>query len=190
MILHHIGPGEQELPRLRKALADGIQALAVTPLKNFCRHIRVYASSVRLPNAQPLSGEKRQRLIAAQQEKMNTLADEAAKREASSILAVLQRKPVVRDACRTVELSVAQLGEVDFVALPFEVNSADGERMEREISSQTDRQAVLLCYASGYEGYLPSGRPIDEESCYQDVAASLAPEARDVLFEAVMDLIK
>ncbi len=85
---------------------------------------------------------------------------------------------------------LADLGAVILFALPFEINSGDGERMENELGAVAGKRVVLLCYANGYEGYLPSGKPITAQSSYQDVAAGLDYTAKEELLAAAKRLIK
>ena len=185
-----IGKGEAELMRMKAALAKAIVSLELKPVPHFGNRIRCACREVTLRNAVPLKEEQKRALTQAHEQALASVTDEAAKRERVSILAVLRRPPRERPRERSVRLFLADLGAVILFALPFEINSGDGERMENELGAVAGKRVVLLCYANGYEGYLPSGKPITAQSSYQDVAAGLDYTAKEELLAAAKRLIK
>ena len=184
------GKGVTELERLKAALNAGIGETQCAPLPLFARTIRALSADIALKQAEPLTEEYKRALIAHHERRLAELSDEEAKRELISIIAVLKRPPRQTEPMREVTVCAADMGALVFLGLPFEINSADGEKIERELADRAGKPVILLCYTGGYDGYLPSGRPIDENSCYQDMAASLSPEARSQVMEQAKTLIE
>ena len=56
-------------------------------------------------------------------------------------------------------------------SLPFEVDSADGAFLEETLGGLAGKPVYAVCYTGGYDGYLPSGAPLSEESSYEDIAS-------------------
>ena len=84
-----------------------------------------------------------------------------------------------------VDIHAAFLLGVVLIGLPFEMNSGDAARLEREMSQICGRPVFVVCYTGGYDGYLPSGRPISADSNYQDIASPYAPEAIQILHHTI-----
>ena len=184
------GKGPSELSRIREVLARAVANTRTLPLDSFGKHIKVALANVSIRNAAPLSNDERQALYKAHEQKLQTLTDEAAKREIISIMAVLRREIKPRETSREIALAAADFGDIMLFAMPFDSNSGDGAQMEALLSEKAGKRAFILCYAGGYEGYLPSGKPIGIGSSYQDVAASLAPEVKGRVLDAAEQLIK
>ncbi|MBQ9409218.1 MAG: hypothetical protein IJU28_07530 [Clostridia bacterium] len=183
------GAGPMELKRMRELLLNAIQNTPVQPLPGFGRRIRSASTLVRVESSQPLSLQEKRALIQTHEERLAEIKDEAAKRELISIIAVLKRDPKPREDSRDVALAAVNFESMMLFAMPFEIDSAEGAAMEAELSRRAGKSAFILCYAGGYEGYLPSGKPIGPDSNYQDVAASLAPGAKQAVMNAAIQLI-
>jgi len=63
-------------------------------------------------------------------------------------------------------------------------------RLSGRIAIETGKNAWIRCYAGGYEGYLPSGKPLTRDSGYEDMASGYASEAKELLAAAVLDALK
>ena len=60
----------------------------------------------------------------------------------------------------------------------------DAEVLAKEIGVKFGKIAVICCYSNGYEGYLPSGRPLDRDSGYEDMASGFRSDAKQLVAEA------
>ncbi len=183
------GEGEGELKRLGETAALGAQAIALSEEPGFGRRIRAAECEIALKRSASLSAEEKQRLIRFHERKLSETTDAAAKRESESIIAVLRRPERPPESTRRVKLSAADFSACMFLGLPFELNSPDGERMERELSLLAGKPVCVVCYTGGYESYLPSGKPIGEDSSYQDIASGYAPEDTLLVLESAKKLI-
>ena len=118
------------------------------------------------------------------QEKAAICTDRAALRELDACIAVLERGERVLPQSRSVTISACNLGSRLLLALPFEVAQKDGLRLEQEASALCGRPAHLVCYCGGYDGYLPHEHMGIN---YQDLATGYPPEARKMIWNAVLD---
>ena len=70
---------------------------------------------------------------------------------------------------------------------------ADGSDLEYILSQIAGQDVHLVCYTFGYDGYLPSGAPLNAESSYEDIASRYLPQSREQVWECakqcVMDVI-
>ena len=74
-----------------------------------------------------------------------------------------------------------------YICLPFEAPQKDAVRFAGTIMMKTGKTALIRCYAGGYEGYLPSGRPLDQDSGYEDMASHYRADAKEILEERIID---
>jgi hypothetical protein len=145
---------------------------------------------IRLPQRRDFTAAERETLKEGFAKRLSQLTDEAAKREIESCLLVLDRPPKELAAEREVEIGLVKLGDVLLLTLPFEMGSTDGEAMEKLITDATGLRAWAVCYTGGYEGYLPSGRPLTVESGYQDIASPYPPQAVEILKQNAIEMAK
>jgi hypothetical protein len=138
-----------------------------------------------VPAALP-EGPARAALASAWARRRDACADPEEQREYDARLAVLER-PAGQGARLSAQAVVAcaDVGPVLLLALPFEVTAGDGRALEVFAGGLAGKPAVLICYAGGYAGYLPSGRPLDEDSAYEDVAARWGPDTRAAVWEGI-----
>lgn len=132
---------------------------------------------------------RRKNLIAALKQSMAACADPAERREYDARIAVLERKSYGAPGGGTVCVACADVGPVVLVALPFEIASADGANYESALSRAAGKPVCLVCYTNGYAGYLPSGRLLDENSSYEDLASRYGPVVRPKLLESAMQCV-
>ena len=71
-----------------------------------------------------------------------------------------------------------------------DLTMADAEKLEREMSRICGWRVYVICYTGGYDGYLPSGRPITADSNYQDIASPYAPEAIGILYREIESMVR
>ncbi len=181
------GKGESELDRLGKKLKNAISGIK---LHEIPAELAVLKRSIQLPQRRDFSAEERETLKKAFTLRLSQLTDSAAKREIESCLLVLDRPSKALAPYREIEMGLVKLGDVLLLTLPFEMGSADGQAMERLITDATGLRAWAVCYTGGYEGYLPSGKPLSVESGYQDIASPYPPKAVEILKQNAIDMAK
>ncbi|MCR4577887.1 MAG: neutral/alkaline non-lysosomal ceramidase N-terminal domain-containing protein [Clostridiales bacterium] len=181
------GKGESELERLGTKLK---KAVGCVGLHEIPAESAVLKRRIRLPQRRDFTAAERETLKEGFAKRLSQLTDEAAKREIESCLLVLDRPPKELAAEREVEIGLVKLGDVLLLTLPFEMGSTDGEAMEKLITDATGLRAWAVCYTGGYEGYLPSGRPLTVESGYQDIASPYPPQAVEILKQNAIEMAK
>ena len=133
-------------------------------------------------------------------QKIESCTDEAERREYTACMSVL-RRPHYGEGTGI----VCRLGLVEFrferpgsaypetlilLGIPFEYAQKDAVRLAGGIRLSTGKNVWLRCYTGGYEGYLPSGRRLDRDSGYEDMASPYAAESKLILAETVMEMIR
>ena len=180
----------EELTRLGGELAGAIRGLSFRPADRRFRHIVRGGSTVELPQSQPLCPQDAERLRQEVSARLEECPDAARQRELRSILAVLNRPPRPREKTRLVDIRGAFLLGTVLIGLPFEMNMAFGADLEREMSRICGWPVNVICYTGGYDGYLPSGKPITAVSNYQDIASPYAPEAIGILYREIESMVR
>ena len=71
-----------------------------------------------------------------------------------------------------------------YASLPFEVDSKDGDELQSILTQAAGKPVYLLCYTGGYDGYLPSGKPLSADSSYEDFASRYFPQSRGQVWES------
>lgn len=144
---------------------------------------------VELEGNTAFDNESRKKLITAFKQSMEACTDPAQRREYDARIAVLERKSYGASGGGTVCVSCADIGQAVLLALPFEVASEDGAYYERTLSQAAGKPVCLVCYTNGYAGYLPSGRLLDENSGYEDIASRYGPGIRKKLLESAIKCV-
>ena len=180
----------EEMHRLGSKLAEAIRSTPYVPASGFAERISAKRATVSLPQRALPDPEEILRLKNAFAAKLESCSDASARREITSILAVLSRPARPVDELRQIDISAVCMDSFILIGLPFEVNSDRGAAWETELSVLAGRPVYLVCYTGGYDGYLPSGKPLSEDSCYQDVASRYPPEAVGILENAMKELIQ
>jgi len=158
--------------------------------------LKAAASTLYVPPADYFTGEKRAQVLAHLNQKITACPDERQKREYAACRSVLERKNYGIDAAgnprggEEVYLSALSLGSVKLVFLPFEYARKDAALLERDCERRFGGRCLVICYSNGYEGYLPSGRPLDEDSGYEDMASNFRSDAKLLAAEAVNRLLE
>ena len=70
------------------------------------------------------------------------------------------------------------------ISLPFEVDNKDGNELQYLLSDVAGKPVYLVCYTGGYDGYLPSGKPLSIDSSYEDIASRYLPQSRGQVWES------
>ena len=181
------GKGEGELERLGAKLKEAIGKVACAEVPTDFAAIK---RDVRLPQRKDFSDVERATLKNAYAARLALITDAAAKREIESCLLVLDRPPKDLAPYKDVEMGLVMLGGVLLLTLPFEMGSQDGEAMESLLERATGLKVWTVCYTGGYDGYLPSGRPLTIESGYQDIASPYPPQAVEILKQNAIEMAK
>lgn len=142
-----------------------------------------------MPPAKFFSGDEKERLMESLRERMENAKDAGAEREFNSRLAVLERPTYGTAEGREIFVTYFDIGEVIIVGIPLEVNYDVGERFKERIENASGKKVWIACYTGGYDGYLPSGRPLDFDSSYEDLAAIYTSDAEEILWRSVEECV-
>ena len=133
--------------------------------------------------------DKRRATVAYLDEKINACGDSEQRREYVSCRSVLKRENYgVGCGCDAV-IGAVKIGKLVLGLLPFEYAQVDAVRLRSELDSTFGIASVICCYTNGYEGYLPSGRPLDRDSGYEDIASPFRHDAKEIVAKALKDLV-
>ena len=178
-----------ELARLGQKLTDAVKAAKYQPLTDFGKQIRTSEKVVYLSRSASLSGQLRESILTALRQKAAECTDPQALREFDSRIAVLERSAVAAEKDRQIRIGAVNLGFCILVGLPFEVDYADGLELEGILSRLAGKPVHLVCYTFGYDGYLPSGAPLNADSSYEDIASRYLPESRTQVWECAKQCV-
>ena len=193
----------EELQRLGCILTDAVQnagsqidpSQSVQPQSDsdFGKEIKTAERVIYLSRSASLRGEQKDAILTALRQKAAACTDLQALREYDSRIAVLERSAVEAEKNRMIRIGAVNLGGTIRVGVPCEVDYADGSDLEYTLSQIAEQDVHLVCYAFGYDGYLPSGAPLSAESSYEDIASRYLPESREQVWECakqcVMDVM-
>lgn len=173
----------EEVERLGSLWAEAVAASLpnAEPLEDL---LMADQTSLFIPPAQFFTPAERKEILAYLETKIEACQDSQQKREYISCRSVLQRKHYGQGTGCDAELHVIGLGNLVFCSLPFEYASVDAEVLAKEIGVKFGKIAIICCYSNGYEGYLPSGRPLDRDSGYEDMASGFRSDAKQLVAEA------
>ena len=178
----------EEVERLGGWWAEAV-AQSVQEAKPLDEVLLAARTNVRIPPANFFTLREREEILAYLENKIETCQDTQQKREYVSCRSVLQRKHYGQGKGCRAELRVVMLGSLIFCLLPFEYASVDAEKLAEAIGTRFGKKAVICCYSNGYEGYLPSGRPLDRDSGYEDMASGLRSDAKQLVAEAFFKML-
>lgn len=179
----------EELDRLGGIMGQAIVSAPYAQTPAFGQSIRTAQQDIFLSRSASLGGEERTALLSALREKMNACEDAQAKREYDSRIAVLERDSVAAEKDRRIHVAAVDFGPYLMLSLPFEVDSKDGNELECTLSGIAEKPVYLLCYTGGYDGYLPSGKPLSIESSYEDIASRYLPQSREQVWECAKQCV-
>ena len=165
------------------------------------------AETLAVPPAHFFTKEERQEILTYLTDKIDNCTDNARKREYEACRSVLKREHYGEGKGTVAQLSLIELTlekpdpfsvshrkvlteTLDILGIPFEYAQRDAVKLAGKISTMYGKRAWIRCYTEGYEGYLPSGRPLDRDSGYEDMASGYAAEAKTLLANAVLGLVQ
>ncbi len=172
-----------EVERLGGIWAEAV-AESLASAKPLSEGLIAQKTSLFIPPANFFTPKEREEILAYLETKIENCQDSQQKREYISCRSVLQRKHYGKGQGCDAELRVIELGDLVFCSLPFEYASVDAEALAKGIGERFGKTAVICCYSNGYEGYLPSGRPLDRDSGYEDMASGFRSDAKQLVAEA------
>ena len=167
--------------------------------------IRHHSFEVTIPAAESFDDDQKKQVLTYLEQKIETCSDEAQKREYIACRSVLLRPSYGKNLPLDAKITLIGLDlfvpEEDgskykkeirkdsyvYICLPFEYPQKDAVRFAGEVQMQTGKVALIRCYAGGYEGYLPSGRPLSRDSGYEDMASHYRADAKEILEERIKD---
>lgn len=177
------GSNPEELARIGGIMGTAIANADYAENKEFAVQIAVSQEEILLSRAASLDGEERVALLSALREKHDACEDVQMRREYDSRIAVLERASVAAEKDRRIHIAAVDFGPFAMLSLPFEVDSKDGNELEEILSANAQKPVYLLCYTGGYDGYLPSGKPLSVNSSYEDIASRYLPQSRGQVWE-------
>ena len=128
-------------------------------------------------------------MFSALRQKAAECTDSQALREYDSRIAVLERVSVAAEKNRRIRVASVDFGPFALLSLPFEVDHKDGDEIEAILTEIAQKPVYLLCYTGGYDGYLPSGKPLSVDSSYEDIASRYLPESREQVWECAKQCV-
>ena len=137
-----------------------------------------------MPPADFFTPEERKEIIPYLEQKIENCTDTQQKREWIACRSVLVREHYGTGKGYDAWLSMLSLGDVVFCNTPFEYASVDADVLKARLNEEYGKDFVVCCYSNGYEGYLPSGRKLDRDSGYEDMASNLRSDAKYLVADA------
>lgn len=174
----------KELDRLGGILGTAIADAPYSPGTTFGATISCWEEDIYLCRSASLDGEERTNLLNALREKAEACEDAQMRREYDSRMAVLERASVGAEKDRKIHVAAVDFGPFIYISLPFEVDNKDGNELQLTLSEAAGKPVYLVCYTGGYDGYLPSGKPLSIDSSYEDIASRYLPQSRGQVWES------
>ncbi len=174
----------KELDRLGGILGSAIADAPYSPGTTFGATISCVEEDIYLCRSASLDGEERTNLLNALREKAEACEDAQMRREYDSRMAVLERASVGAEKDRKIRVAAVDFGPFIYISLPFEVDNKDGNELQLTLSETAGKPVYLVCYTGGYDGYLPSGKPLSIDSSYEDIASRYLPQSRGQVWES------
>lgn len=146
--------------------------------------IRQATRTLFIPPAAFFNEEERRNALEHLEQKISSCPDDQQKREYIACRSVLVRPEYGKECGCSVTLGSIAVGNMVFCSLPFEYASVDADALRAALQENFGCRAVFCGYSNGYEGYLPSGRPLDYDSGYEDIASPFRHDAKELVAEA------
>lgn len=178
-----------ELQRIGGIMGEAIRDASYETMAEFGKRITTAQQDIFLSRAASLDGEARNELLDALRKKAAECTDPQALREYDSRIAVLERVSVAAEKNRRIRVASVDFGPFALLSLPFEVDHKDGDEIEAILTEIAQKPVYLLCYTGGYDGYLPSGKPLSVDSSYEDIASRYLPESREQVWECAKQCV-
>lgn len=142
-----------------------------------------------VPPASYFSESERLEIIHYLESKIAACTDSQEKREyQASHSALVMPGYGTGEGCHA-ELTVVGLGDLALCMMPFEAASSDTQALGKEILARYGLRSVFFGYSNGNECYLPSGRPLDRDSGYEDMMASVRHDAKYRVMDTFLGMI-
>lgn len=166
-----------------KGVADAIDGEELKDPK-----ISVLRQNVPIPSAQFFDAEQRKEALDHLERKIGECADSQQRREYVSCRCVLVRENYGAKGGCTAELGVIKIGKLVLFSMPFEYAAVDSDALRKKLDVKFNCKSVACCYTNGYEGYLHSGRPLDKDSGYEDMASLFRHDSKLIVADAIEKL--
>ncbi len=179
----------EELHRLGAIMAKSISGASFVADANFGKEVLTTHRIILLSRGAGVNGAERIDLLEKLREKSHRCGDPQVCREYESRIAVLERVPAAAEKDRRIHIAAVNFGAYIMLSLPFELDCDDGAELEEMLGSLAEKPVFVVCYAGGYDGYLPSGKPLSEESSYEDIASRYLPQSRREVWECAKQCV-
>lgn len=177
-----------EVDRLGALWADALVA-SLNSFESLSDEIAFSKQVLFVPPAIFFTDEQRIEILKYLEEKINSCTDSEQRREYISCRSVLRRENYGKGRGCDATLAVVKIGNLALCLLPFEYAQVDAARLKASLDSKFGITSIICCYSNGYEGYLPSGRPLDRDSGYEDVASTFRHDSKELVADAVEKLV-
>jgi hypothetical protein len=146
-----------------------------------------------IPSANFFDEDQKREVLEHLDRKIAECKDSQQRREYVSCRSVLVRSNYGTKGGCNAELGAIRIGNAVIFSMPFEYAASDADVLRERIDKKFGCKSIACCYANGYEGYLPSGRPLDKDSGYEDIASYFRHDAKWLVadeIEALFSSIK
>jgi hypothetical protein len=141
-----------------------------------------------IPSAKFFDETERIAALEHLEKKIAECADAEERREYVSCRCILVRENYGAEGGCDAELGVIKIGDFLLFSMPFEYAAVDADMLRKKLDSRFNCKSVACCYTNGYEGYLPSGRPLDKDSGYEDMASFFRHDSKLIVADAIEKL--
>lgn len=152
--------------------------------------IKTFCSMVKLSGRIGLDGKSQSDLMNCLKERIRSCKDPEEQREYFSRLAVLERGKYTSRRGEDIPLELVDLGCLVLLCLPLELSSSVDGKCRAAVEKALKKPVILVCYAGGYDGYLPSDQLLSSESSYEDLASPYSHDAQNEFIKGVGNLVK
>ena len=155
--------------------------------------INVVRHNAMIPAANFFDEEQKREVLEHLERKILECKDTQQRREYVSCRSVLVRSNYGTVGGCDAELGAMRIGNAVIFSMPFEYAAVDADALREHLDKKYGCKSIACCYANGYEGYLPSGRPLDKDSGYEDIASYFRHDSKLIVadeIESLFDSIK
>ncbi len=176
-----------EVERLGSLWANGVLA-AIDGEELEGVRISAVREIVPIPSAEFFDKEQRKEALSHLERKIAECSDSQQRREYVSCRCVLVRENYGAEGGCDAELGIIKIGNFVLFSMPFEYAAVDSDALREKLDAKFNCKSVACCYTNGYEGYLPSGRVLDKDSGYEDMASFLRHDSKIIVADAIEKL--
>ena len=180
----------QEAERLGSLWAEAVNKALKSASCQPTMRITAIHGMVQLSGRCGMDEVTRAQWMAYLKKRMCNYENDEEQREYLSRLAVLERGPYRARRDQDILIQFIDLGFIAYLCFPLELSSSFGQLCENAIREALGKETCIVCYAGGYEGYLPSQNPLTMDSSYEDLASPYLYRAQAELLTGIEGLLE